>query len=217
MRAAFITIGQSPRIDLVPEMRQWIGPGLKILERGALDGLGRAEIAALAPRRGDHHLVTKLADGSAVTVGKRLIRRRVQRVLDDLAGERLDLAVLLCTGRLPRLKAPCLFLEAQWIMDHAIAAIAAGARSIGVMLPVAVQVKEFRVPWRRGPRARVSHASPYEPSRLVRAARELAQTDVIAMHCIGYTERQRRAVADLTGRPVLLARRLVAAAVDQLL
>lgn len=217
MRAAFITIGQSPRTDLVPEMRQWIGPGLTIVERGALDGLCRAEIAALAPRRGDHHLVTKLADGSVVTVGQRFIRRQVQGVLDDLAGERFDLAVLLCTGRLPRLKAPCLFFEAQWIMDHAIAAIAAGARSVGVMVPLPVQVREFRVPWRRGPRARISHASPYEPRRLARAARELAQSDVIAMHCIGYTERQRRAVADLTGRPVLLARRLVAAAVDQLL
>jgi len=39
---------------------------------------------------------------------------------------------------------------------------------------------------------------------------------VIVMHCMGYTEAMRRTVADVSRRPVLLARRLVAAAVGQL-
>jgi len=37
------------------------------------------------------------------------------------------------------------------------------------------------------------------------------------MHCMGYTEAQRGRVAAASGRPVLLARRLVASAVAQLL
>lgn len=50
LRAAFVTIGQTPRIDLVPEMRTWIGNGMDIEEFGALDGLSRAEIASMARR-----------------------------------------------------------------------------------------------------------------------------------------------------------------------
>jgi protein AroM len=36
------------------------------------------------------------------------------------------------------------------------------------------------------------------------------------MHCMGYTEAMRRRVAAVTGKPVLLARRLVASAVAEL-
>jgi protein AroM len=37
------------------------------------------------------------------------------------------------------------------------------------------------------------------------------------MHCMGYTEAQRAVVAEASGRPVLLARRMVASALSQLL
>ncbi len=60
-----------------------------------------------------------------------------------------------------------------------------------------------------------SHASPYTPGRLSLAAGELADADLIVMHCMGYDEAMRATVAEISGRPVLLARRMVAAAVQQ--
>jgi protein AroM len=61
-----------------------------------------------------------------------------------------------------------------------------------------------------------THASPYISGRLEKAAKELRGTDIIVMHCMGYSEAMRETVAKVSGRPVLLARRLVAAAVAQL-
>src|SRR5204863_499772 len=58
-----ITIGQSPRVDVVPDMAKVIGPGVEIREAGALDGLDRAQIDALAPGAGDEILVTRPCDG----------------------------------------------------------------------------------------------------------------------------------------------------------
>ena len=55
-----ITIGQSPRSDVVPDMVEILGPGVEIRERGALDGLSPREIAALAPAPDDDLLVTRL-------------------------------------------------------------------------------------------------------------------------------------------------------------
>jgi uncharacterized oligopeptide transporter (OPT) family protein len=159
MRAAFLTIGQSPRIDLVPEMRGWIWPGLDIVEWGALDGLNRRAIAALAPRKGEHRFVTRLADGSEVVVSKRRIRDRLQRVLDELPWNSLDFAVVLCTGHLPGLRAHGLLLESQTIVDHGVAALAAGAASVGVMLPLAA-----RVPF-PGPQAAADLPEPRQPLR----------------------------------------------------
>ena len=217
MRAAFLTIGQSPRTDLVPEMRGWIWPGLDIVEWGALDGLDKKAIAALAPRGDEHRFVTRLADGSEVVVSKRRIRNRLQRVLDGLPWNSLDFAVVLCTGHLPGLHARGLLLESQTIVDHGVAALAMGAASVGVMVPLVEQVREFRF---RGPKrlpVSLSHANPYAPGRLEEAARELAGADLIVMHCIGYTEAMRATVTESSKRPVLLARRLVAASISQLL
>ena len=38
-RIGAITIGQSPRVDVVPEMQQILGPDVEIVQAGVLDGL----------------------------------------------------------------------------------------------------------------------------------------------------------------------------------
>lgn len=43
-----VTIGQSPRSDMVPEMLQWLPSSVEVRERGALDGLSAADLEALA-------------------------------------------------------------------------------------------------------------------------------------------------------------------------
>jgi len=80
-----ITIGQAPRDDVVPEMEKLLGGGARVLQAGALDGLSRADIAALAPADGEDALITRLTDGSDVIVAKRAILGRLQACLDRLA------------------------------------------------------------------------------------------------------------------------------------
>ena len=58
-----ITIGQSPRNDLIPEIESYFG-GAEILQMGALDGLDKSEIQKLAPDTDDTVLVSKLRDNS---------------------------------------------------------------------------------------------------------------------------------------------------------
>jgi protein AroM len=84
------------------------------------------------------------------------------------------------------------------------------------MVPLVDQINEFHFRPGAGQALKASHASPYTPGRLEEAAAELADADLVVMHCMGYTEAMRRTVADISRRPVLLARRLVAAAVAQL-
>ena len=216
MRAAFVTIGQTPRVDLVPEMAAQVGAGITITEFGALDGASDEDIARAAPGEEDERLVTRLRDGSQVIARKTWIHERLQQSLDHIAQSDFDLVVLLCTGHFPNLRTRGLFLEAQAIVDHAVLAFGSGAASIGVMVPVEEQLQEFHFQPSAGQRLSFSYASPYTESRFDEAARELADVDLIVMHCIGYTEAMRQEVASVFGRPVLLARRLVAGAVAQL-
>jgi protein AroM len=215
-RALFVTIGQTPRSDLVPEITQWLGGHVEVEERGALDGLGADDIASMAPRRSDHRLVTRLADGSEVVVRKDLVHARLQTLFDAIASDEFLCTVLLCTGHFPPFRTRGLFLEAQSIVDESVSAIAHHARSIGLMVPLEEQIDEFHFRPGHGQTLRISHASPYTPGRLEQAAAELAGTDLIVMHCMGYTDAMRETVARISKRSVLLARRLVAAAVAQL-
>jgi protein AroM len=216
MRAAFVTIGQTPRTDLVPEMAAQVGAGITITEFGVLDGASDEEIAGAAPGEEDDRLVTRLRDGSQVVARKDWIHDRLQRSLDRIAQSDFDLVVLLCTGHFPKLQTRGLFLEAQTIVDHAVLTFGSSASTIGVMVPVEEQIQEFHFQPSAGQRLSVSYASPYTGSRFVEAARELADSDLIVMHCIGYTEAMRQEVAAVSTGPVLLARRLVAGAVAQL-
>jgi protein AroM len=216
-RAAFITIGQTPRVDMVPEMSKLIGSGLNIVELGVLDGLQSDEILALRPTDHEQHLVTRLRNGAEATVGKTWMKKRLQSLLDELNADEFFVTVLLCTDDFGHLRSKGLFLDAQTIVDSAVEAIAENVRSLGVIVPLAKQIDEIRYQRRPDQRIMTVHASPYTPGRLEAAAGELEQADMIVMHCMGYTAAMRQTVANASGRPVLLARRLVAAAVNQLL
>jgi protein AroM len=213
----FVTIGQTPRTDMVPDLVARLPAGTAIQEVGALDGLDAVAVAALGAAPGEARLVTRMADGSQAVVGKSKMHARLQGVLDGLDRDPSAVTVLLCTGEFPGLRGPGVFLDAQHLVDHGVAALCAGMERVGLLLPAAEQAGEFH--WRPAPHQELSvtWASPYVGDRFDEAARELSGCDAVVMHCMGFTEEQRTRVARSSGRPVLLARRFVAAAVAQLL
>ncbi len=120
-----------------------------------------------------------------------------------------DFLVLLCTGKFDALCSKHLLLKAQPIVDHGVAAFTAASSKLGVLVPLAEQMASVD--------ALTSYASPYGGDRFQQAAGELAQANLIVMHCMGYSDAMREKMAELTGKPVLLARRMVVTAVAQLL
>jgi len=217
-RAAFFTIGESPRPDILDEMRPWWdGASLEIEEHGALDGLSREDIARVAPRGTDQRLVSRLRDGTEVLLEAEWAHHRVEEMVRDLEDGGIDIFVILCTGRFHGLSPRGILVAAGPVVDHGLAAIAESAPSIGVLLPNEGQMEAFRCEPAGNRRFVLSYASPYSGDRWETAARELDEADLVVMHCMGYTESMRRKIAEKTGKPVLLARRMVAAAVAQVL
>lgn len=217
-RVAFVTIGQSPRDDVLPEILAQTRAPISVTERGALDGLDDDAIAALAPRPGEERLATRLRDGREVLLGKPAIDRRLHAIMAELDESGFDLLVLLCTGQFSRFSTRTPFLEPQHTVDHFAQGLAYGAERIGIVLPNAAQIDEFHgIP---GVATRAVGASPYLPgceAALREAGAALAGVDLIVMHCIGYTEAMRQVVKQASARPVLVSRRLVAHAIDMLL
>ena len=68
-----LTIGQSPRPDVVPEILGMLGNStadIEAVEAGALDGLSREEVRAGAPRDREMPLVSRLRSGKKVVIGR---------------------------------------------------------------------------------------------------------------------------------------------------
>lgn len=72
-KIGMLTIGQSPRGDIIPPFKEILGPDHEILEAGALDDVTRSEIEGLVFRPDDYLLVSRLRDGAEVKIHKRFI------------------------------------------------------------------------------------------------------------------------------------------------
>ncbi len=82
-----ITIGQSPRDDVIPEMLPYLGENVEVIQAGALDGLTYEEILEFEPKEGDYVLVSKLRDGRSVKFAEKHILPRLQNCIDKLEAE----------------------------------------------------------------------------------------------------------------------------------
>jgi protein AroM len=210
-----VTIGQSPRVDVVPDMETILGPGVTVRERGALDGLDRAEIAALAPRPGDELLITRLTDGTPVFVAKRHVVARVQAAIADLERSAVTMTALLCTGAFPALEASRLLVLPHQVLLGVLRALRWPGR-LGIVTPSVQHVPQTEARWRAdGFDPIVVPLSPYEeesPAEVARTADALrtASTGLVALDCMGFRRKTRDEIQRLTGAPVLLANLLVA-------
>jgi len=215
-----VTIGQSPRVDLIPEMKQLLDEDVVIIEAGALDGLTLAEVKKLYPEPGDYVLITRMADGTPVKIAEKHILPRMQQQITNLVEKGAEVIALVCTGEFPDFDCPRLVVKPQKVLFNAAASVAAGLK-LGVLIPDADQIPQFSERWAGvGADLRVEPVTPYGPVEAIHeAAKSLRDwgAQVVVMDCIGYTLAMKQAVKEITGVPVILARSVVARMLAELL
>lgn len=220
-RIAFVTIGQTPRSDIVPEMMAEIAAGLETQpsyeEFGVLDGFKGADLEAFRAKDGEHSFATRLASGEEIVSSKARTEERLNELLAEIDGRGFDIVVLLCTGtRIDPLK-NTLVVEAQRIVDATVEALAASCRNLGVILPLERQVAEFGQRHVFAGNPTIVSASPYSGGGMATGAKGVADCDLVVMHCMGYTAAMLDEVRGAVDAPVLLSRRVVAGVVRQMI
>lgn len=212
-----VTIGQTPRQDVVPHLRTALGDRFEIIEAGALDGLSKDEIQARAERGGDL-LVTRLRDGSEVQVREELVTPRLRDCVRKLES-RAELILLLCTGDFPSLESSRPLLYPGPLLRNTVRSLAPSR--LGVLTPAREQIEAQHQRWSGlAGRIVVEPASPYgRPEELDAATESLlgAGVELAVMDCIGYTQPMKQRVRSRLERPVLLASTLLAKVASELL
>ena len=216
-----VTIGQSPRVDVVPDMAETIGPGVEVREAGALDGLGRPEIDALAPGSDDEILVTRLGDGAPVFVGRRAITGRVEAQIAVLERAGVTLSALLCTGAFPRLAATRPLIQPHPVLLGALRGMSWPGR-LGILTPSVRHVPQTEARWRDdGFDPLVVPLSPYDAGQATAISRAAATlraggVGLVVMDCMGYRRKTRDELQELLRVPMLAANFLVARMIAEL-
>ena len=216
LAVGMITIGQSPRDDIVPEIKQLTGINFEIAECGVLDGLSRSEIERLAPEPGEYMLVSKLSDGSTVRLARSKIVENVQRCINSLVGRGVDFTVILCSGEWPKFSSSKLVVApGEAFCGFTLGMVNEGDK-LGIMIPDEDQVEVAKRRWNKEKvKLRIAVASPFgltANDEVARAAKSLEQSgvDLVAMDCVGYTMEKKRIVQEITGKPVVLVRSVIA-------
>jgi protein AroM len=218
-RIGMVTIGQAPRVDVVPDMAEVLGPGVEIVERGALDDLDAAQIARLAPTGDDEVLVTRLTDGRSVFIAKRHVTPLVQQRIDALDREGVAMTVLLCTGKFQGLRSARPVVEPDKVLLGVLHGVAFSGR-LGVLTPSERHVTQTGLRWKaQGFDPVVAAASPYDETASIPAAAEAFRAGgvgLVLLDCIGFRREARDELRRRLGVPVVVANLLVARVVAEL-
>jgi protein AroM len=220
-RIGIVTIGQSPRTDVVPEIQTHLGDHVAVIEHGALDGLSLTEVKDYAPESGMLPLVTRMQDGTEVIVAKEKLLARLNDVVTVLDDKGVDMILLLCNGDFPVFDTRCLVIEPQRLVDRCVAGLLRERHRLGVLVPVPEQENWVR---RRleavNPSLTVAVASPYEGEKPIETACQRFRDegcDIIVLYCMGFNRQLGAKVRALCNTPVMVSSTIVARILGELL
>ena len=205
-RIGLVTIGQSPRDDIVPGFLHGLGGPAELIQAGALDDLDGDRVAALAPRPGNEVLVTRMRDGHPVTVGREGLVPLLRAAIGKVERAKPALIVVLCTGTFPELQAGVPLLEPDRLLRELIHGILPSGR-LGVIIPLPGQVARASERWSRDWLVSVRPALPYGPeAQIDEAARDLRgfEPDLVVLDCLGFTPADGLRARGILHRPVLV-------------
>lgn len=218
VKVGLFTIGQSPRLDVVPEISPLLLPNIEIVEEGLLDGIPQEEIDLLKPEFGENPLVTRLKDGSQVQLSEKKINTMIHDAIDRMRTKKNVRAVgVLCTHDFHdiRFSFPVIFphsiLNFQITQTFQI-------HNIGVVIPLEDQVRMAKGKWDIE-KVTVEVKSPYQEGKEWEDIAQIfiqEKVEAVILDCIGYTEQDKRDLQNLLPCPILLPRAVLAQAINQL-
>lgn len=191
----------------------WAGTGAVFREMGALDGLTAEEVRKMGPAASDGVLVTRMRDGTSVTLADQAVIPRVQQCIRQLEDE-VSAIVLLCTGTFPPLDAKVPILIPEHLLTNFVRGVAVSKPlRLGVMTPDAGQFPAQRQRWGQVAAEVVTRAaSPYDgPEAVLDEGRRFREdrVDLVVLDCMGYTSEMRTVLRNELPCPVVLARAVV--------
>ncbi len=213
-RVAFVTIGQSPRDDIVPEILNALDVDIEPIEVGLLDDLSDKQLDAAGAKNGEPALLTKLRDGTEFVLSMEWVRREIEDLYGDLSERDTDLVVLLSTMFGAPFQPAGATVFCDLTVDRAIEEFVKAGQNVGVILSLDGQVDHLRLSPQAKAKTKTVVARPGNDDDFTVALQAIADSEIIVLHSMAYAEEDRLRIKQLAGRPVVSAQHLVASAIQ---
>lgn len=217
-RVGFLTIGQSPRDDIMDEMKPLLAPHIDVVEYGLLDDLSPEEIGSLSPRKQELPLVSRLRDGSQVLLSERKTADLLPDAVEYMKKEmNVDTVGMLCTHTFPQREYACPVVFPFGLMKSRLDEISR-VQKLGVVVPLENQIDMTLQKWSHK-RAFVVAKSPYAKGTTWKDtanALMAEKAEAVVLDCIGYTLKDKHEIEDFLDIPILLPRTILASAINDL-
>ena len=211
-KIGMLTIGQTPRDDLIPGLMEILGEGYEIVEAGALDDVTLDEVKQIPLIKEDYILVSRMRDGTEIKITKKYILPMLQRRLEDIEAQDVRITVVMCTGKFPQFDSKGLVVTPMEILQGVLKSCLKEGR-LGVVYPTVEQVEKGYGDWGRpGVEVYADTVSPYEAGDVEALAARLTEQDldVVLLNCFGFPSEVKQVIAERTGVPVIQANAVIA-------
>jgi protein AroM len=209
---AVITGGRSPRPELLAELSAKLGQ-IRFDEFGALDGLSAETLADHAPGPDEPSFFAPLGGGDNAVISVALVEKQVRHLVARLDDRGFDLIVIAVTALFAPLSAGTPIVHGQQAVDAWVSALGAGDINIGLIFPLPRQGNQLATSHRTQIQSANATIEGGHNARLAQAASQVSRADLIVMQSVGYTEAMAQQVARESGKPVVTARAIIAAAI----
>lgn len=215
-----ITIGQSPRNDILFEVEKYM-TNFEIIQKGALDGLTKKYIEENLYIESDSYVLeSKLNNGDHVSFAEEKILPLIQKILDKNDNE-VDQVLMLCTGVFNhKFRTRHNIIYPQKIIHPIVKAII-GNGNLVVLNPNKNQLKQSEEKWSQVvENVKCSFVSPYanDENEFKNAVKFINENsaDLVLLDCMGYNEEMKNYFIKQTNKPVILSNALVGKVLSEL-
>ena len=217
-KIGMLTIGQTPRNDLIPGLMDILGPGYEVIEAGALDDHTMDDVNKIDLDPDHYILVSRMRDGTEIKITKKYVVPLLQGQLDRLEEQGVRLTVVMCTGKFPQFRSKGLVVTPSEVLKGVIAGSLKKGK-LAVVYPTEEQIpyaeKDFG---REGVDVYADSVSPYEEDDvkglLDRLVRE--DPDLVFLNCFGFPYSIKQQVQEATGKPTIHSSALIARVIKEL-
>jgi len=217
MRLAFITIGQSPRNDVLNEILPKLQVyDVMVVERGVLDDVDEKTIEMVIPESKEDTLITRLRSGASVKLSRKKILPRLIRLVEELE-KKADIVVLLCTDEFPELRSSRLIKPFELMAREV---IRRKPKSLGVVIPLPEQERKARDKWGKvAKNIEIVPFPPYSSLDIMTKDRleKLGRTQLVVMDCIGYSFRHKKILIEIAETSIILPREILARELERII
>ncbi len=217
-KIGMLTIGQTPRNDLIPGLMDILGPGYEVVEAGALDDHTMDDVNRIDLNPDHYILVSRMRDGTEIKITKKVVIPKMQGQLDRLEDQGVRLTVVMCTGKFPQFRSRGLVVTPSEILKGVIE----GSLKVGklaVVYPTEEQIlyaeKDFG---REGVEVYADAVSPYEDDDVKGLLERLVKEDpdLVFLNCFGFPHSIKKRVQEATGKPTIHSSALIARVIKEL-